>query len=177
MYSIEIQKKKVETNKILEFYNNKKVEKYCSNCKNYNRIWSCPPHNFDSELYLKQYKYILIISGKIILDKESFSNNFREEIISEFDKARKEFSKMVIDMEKLYPNSEAMISGGCFRCKVCKREINEHCILSNDKRYSLESLGLMVSDITSDILNLEIQWINESVPDYLLTVGGILFNE
>ncbi len=173
-YNIEYKENLITIDQALEFYNINKVSEYCKECTNYSKIWSCPPHDFNPKKYLKSFNKILIVSGKIVLDKKAFTDGYKSEINEVFQIARREFGNKIILLEDDYNNSEALIAGNCFQCNKCKRETNEKCILKNNMRYSLEALGLMVSEITSKVLEQEIIWIKDEVPDYLLTVGGLL---
>lgn len=174
MYNLEINSKTIKINELIKYYNIKKVEGYCSNCINYKKIWSCPPHDFNSLNYLRKYKYVQVISVKIVFNKDKLNEDYKAHMSDIFQEVRRKFGNYLISLEE---NSEALIAGNCYQCTVCKREINQACILSSKRRYSVESLGLMVSDITENILNQEIQWVKEGIPDYYLTVGALLLKE
>lgn len=177
LFTLEIEYKLVTIDILLDYYNLEKIEGYCKNCVSYNKMWSCPPHDFDPYKYIKKYNYAYIISGKIILNKDEFNDNYKEQINEVFQNARIEFSDKLIDLEKDFDFSEALIAGKCYQCEMCTKEINKPCILKNKLRYSLESLGLIVDEITTDILKQEIKWIKDDIPDYLLAVGALLVDK
>lgn len=174
---MKLKHKLVPISELIRHYNIKKVEKLCSNCDNYNKIWSCPPHEFDQMAYLLKFKYVHVISAKIILNKEEFKEEYKEQVIDVFQGARREFGDLLMNLEKEHENSESLIAGNCYQCSTCKRLSNEPCIFDKRRRYSPESLGLLVSSMTSDILEQEIKWVKDGIPDYLLTVGALLVNE
>lgn len=172
-YNFEINMKLIEMDLLLKFYNKKEVHGYCLSCPDYNKNWSCPTHDFNEYEYLKKYKYAYIISGKINTQKEL---NERE-VIKKFESERRIFSDLLMDEEKYHNDSIALIAGNCYKCDNCSKLDGKECILKDKMRYSLESLGLKVSDILKEILNQEILWVKEKKTDYLLTVGAILLYE
>lgn len=167
MYKVEIHEKEVTMDQLLEHYNQNKVEGYCMKCPNYHRIWSCPPHDFDPYEYLNTFNFAQIIGVKIIFS----SQVTKEEALDIFQKERRKFSDLLISKEN---NSTALISGNCYQCETCTRAKGEPCILEDRKRYSLESLGLMVGTITEDILNIELKWTKTGVSEYFVSVGALL---
>ncbi|MDM8534361.1 DUF2284 domain-containing protein [Clostridiaceae bacterium HSG29] len=171
--NFEITMKLVEMQSLLEFYNKTEIHGYCLSCPDHNRNWSCPTHDFNEYEYLKKYKYAYIISGKIIINKNLNEN----EIIKKFENERRIFSDLLIDEEQYHNDSIALIAGNCYKCDRCTKLDGKECILKDEMRYSLESLGLKVSDILKEILNQQILWIKETTPEYLITVGAILLYE
>ena len=171
-YLIEINTQLVEIDVLLKHYDIEEVFGYCLNCPNYNKNWSCPPHDFNEFNYIKKYKYAYIISGKIATDKLELED--RDDVSETFEKARREFSDLLMEEEKKHNGSVALIAGNCYQCDKCTKADGEPCILKEKLRYSLESLGLKVSEITKNILHQEILWSNNGIPEYLLTVGALL---
>lgn len=174
MYSLEVNSKTVPIDKLTKYYNIKTVEGYCSNCKNYKKVWSCPPHDFNALDYLNRYNFVQVISVKVIFNKNKLGKDYKTEMLNAFQEARRKFGDYLIGLEN---NSEALISGNCYQCNICKRETDEKCILEGKKRYSLESLGLMVGEVTSNILNQELQFKKDEIPNYYLSVGALLLHE
>lgn len=169
MYTIETISKVTSIEDLLKYYDNEKVENYCKNCQNYNNIWSCPPHNFNTFDYLKQYNQVNLHAVKIIFEDSSLTKEDRMEI---FQKERRLFSDRLLSMEK--DHTRALIAGNCYQCQVCNRQKKQACILKDKMRYSLEALGLIVGDVTSHLLNIELEWSSDGLSSYYVTVGGIL---
>lgn len=167
MHKIEMFQKEITVDQLLTFYNHDKVEGYCKHCQNYGKIWSCPPHDFDSYEYLVTFKSILIMGAKItFIDEIS-----KEERLEIFQDERRKFSDKLMAMED---NSIALIAGNCYQCKTCSRLKSQPCILHEQMRYSLEALGLMVGEISKQVLNIELKWTSHGKNDYWMTLGGLL---
>ncbi len=171
--NFKINMKLIEIDFLLKFYNKKEVHGYCLSCTDFNKNWSCPTHDFNEYEYLKKYKYAYIISGEINIDEELNKN----EIVEKFENERRIFSNLLIDEEQYHNDSIALIAGNCYKCDKCSKLDGKECVLKDEMRYSLESLGLKVSDVLKEVLNQEILWIKETAPDYLITVGAILLND
>lgn len=174
MYTIEYTAVDVSMDELKKYYKPNQVIDYCKECPSYGKLWSCPPHDFSTFDFLSEFRNAKIISGKIVIDKSQVNiNTLKEDVGKIFFEARKEFSDNLISQEA--DNSVAFIAGNCYKCSDCTRLIGGKCIKQDKMRYSLESVGFFVSDITSNILNQEIQWVKDSVPDYLITVGALFY--
>ncbi len=167
MYNTEWIESSVSMDTLLKYYDSNKVENYCMNCQNYNKIWSCPPHKFNTYEYLNSYKTVDLYAVKINIDADTS----KEEVLDIFQNERRKFGNRLMSLEN---NSVALIAGNCYQCTTCKRQSGESCILEDKKRYSLESLGLIVSEITSNLLGIELKWSEEGEETYLVTVGALL---
>jgi len=167
MVRTELIKKQVTMKGLLKFYDINKVENYCKKCENYMKIWSCPSHDFDPYEYLNKYTTVDLYALKLYLPQ----NINKDEVLELFQKERRIFSDMLMSLED---KSEALIAGNCYQCEVCERVHNKPCILKEKMRYSLESLGLKVSEITSDLMDIELIWSKDDIPEYLVTVGALM---
>jgi len=167
MYTTELIENTVSIDTLLKYYDQDKVENYCKNCENYNRIWSCPPHNFNTYEYLNAYDSADLYALKINIP----SGTPKEEVLEIFQKERRLFGDKLMAMED---RSIALIAGNCYQCELCSRQEGNTCILEDKRRYSLEALGLIVSEITSNLLGIELKWTKEGEATYLVTVGALL---
>ena len=168
MYTIEYIKKKTTLKKLLEFFDVEKVNKDCVNCPNYKRIWSCPPHNFNTYGYVCQYSHVELYLAKINLDIETVT---KEDMKNIFEKERRIFSDKLLEMENEI--SMAVIAGNCYMCKTCMRPKGRACILKDKMRYSLESLGFKVGEI-AEFAGVELKWSDDKIiAPYLVTIGAI----
>ena len=175
-HKIEYITSEVNISELNKFHNPTKVFEYCKACPNYNKLWSCPPHSFNIDEFITKYKRAKIIGGKVIINKSLINTDrIKEECSEIFLEARKTFSNKLISEET--KNSISLIAGNCYKCTSCSRILGIPCIKNNEMRYSLESIGYLVSDITTNILNLDIQWIKNEIPDYMVTVGAMLYEE
>lgn len=165
------------------FWNIEKFEGFCKQCKNYGKLWSCPPYNFSIEEYVDRYKYIYIVGVKIVFDEDTLSSINTKEKISSYTNETLHFMKNkimneMLKLEKLYPNSTSLSAGGCNLCENCSKLKNVQCIHPDLMRYSLESLGFDVGGVSSKLLNFELKWATETrLPDYFSLIAGIMTNE
>lgn len=165
------------------FWDIEKFEGFCKQCKNYGKLWSCPPYNFSIEEYVDRYKYVYIVGVKIVFDEDTLSSINTKEKISSYTNETLHFMKNkimneILNLEKLYPNSTSLSAGGCNLCENCSKLKNVQCIHPDLMRYSLESLGFDVGGVSSKLLNFELKWATETrLPDYFSLIAGIMTNE
>ena len=165
------------------FWDIEKFEGFCKQCKNYGKLWSCPPYNFSIEEYVDRYKYVYIVGVKIVFDEDTLSSINTKEKISSYTNETLHFMKNkimneMLKLEKLYPNSTSLSAGGCNLCENCSKLKNVQCIHPDLMRYSLESLGFDVGGVSSKLLNFELKWATETrLPDYFSLIAGIMTNE
>lgn len=165
------------------FWNIEKFEGFCKQCRNYGKLWSCPPYDFSIEEYVDRYKYIYIVGVKIVFDEDTLSSINTKEKISNYTTETLHFMKNkimneMLKLEKLYPNSTSLSAGGCNLCENCSKLKNVQCIHPDLMRYSLESLGFDVGGVSSKLLNFELKWATETrLPDYFSLIAGIMTNE
>lgn len=166
-----------------EAWDIEKFEGFCKQCKNYGKVWSCPPYDFSVKEYLDKYKNIYIVGIKLIFDEETLSTINTKEKISSYTTKTLHFMKNkimyeMLNLEKLYPNSISLSAGGCNLCEICSKLNNKSCLHPDLMRYSLESLGFDVGKISSNFLNFELKWATETrLPDYFSLIAGIMTNE
>ena len=165
------------------FWDIEKFEGFCKQCKNYGKLWSCPPYNFSIEEYVDRYKYVYIVGVKIVFDEDTLSSINTKEKISSYTNETLHFMKNkimneMLKLEKLYPNSTSLSAGGCNLCENCSKLKNIQCVHPDLMRYSLESLGFDVGGVSSKLLNFELKWATETrLPDYFSLIAGIMTNE
>lgn len=165
------------------FWDIEKFEGFCKQCRNYSKLWSCPPYNFSIEEYVDRYKYIYIVGVKIVFDEDTLSSINTKEKISSYTNETLHFMKNkimneMLKLEKLYPNSTSLSAGGCNLCENCSKLKNIQCIHPDLMRYSLESLGFDVGGVSNKLLNFELKWATETrLPDYFSLIAGVMTNE
>lgn len=179
------------------YFNPNLVNTYCSKCNKYNKIWSCPPLNFNDDKYISTFKYSYIISGKIYIDKVpselksemighalnkySGISNSKDNFSNVFNALYYSFRELndskILNLEEKFPGSTALVSGRCLICNNCTRESNLPCIHPDKLRYSLESLGFDVAEIIENIVGDKIQWSSNESPEYVTCVSALLSNK
>ena len=157
---------------------------YCKACKYYNKIWTCPPYDFDIVKMLEDYKYVYIIGSKLNTDDLGTSYNIlpgnrdMEYVIGEIHKtARRVLDGKLTALGKGKENLRILSAGRCLICNSCTREKQLPCIHRDEAHYSLESLGFNVAAICEDIIGEKLLWAKESLPEYFIFVSAILSRE
>jgi len=175
-YNISYQIESISREQLMKYFKPEEVFSYCAECSNHGKIWSCPPHEINIEEYLSPYKQIWIIGAKVHLNPDLIDvNNLQDSVMKLFLEGRKQFGDKLFELESKHFNSKILLAGTCYQCNECTRFENKACRFNDRLRYSLESIGFLVSDIVKDVLNDEIQWIKDGViPEYLLSVGAIM---
>jgi predicted metal-binding protein len=96
------------------------------------------------------------------------------DVLELFEKTRRELGTELINQCEL-PYKQALIAGHCFICEFCTRKCGETCTYPDQLKYSLESLGFSVGDISKDLLGISIKWHTEKgEPTVLVAIGAIL---
>ncbi|PAB57517.1 DUF2284 domain-containing protein [Anaeromicrobium sediminis] len=168
--------KEITMKDLKKYYNPEEVLGYCANCNNHEKIWSCPPYDFNVDEYINKYEYAYIIGSKIYLKGHKGTVDEINELSLEIlEDVRGGLDKKIIKEED--ENNVVLYAGRCIICKDCTRIKNKACIKPDKMRYSLESLGFKVSEITSGLLKEEILWAKESLPEYFLLVSAIFSKE
>lgn len=174
MYTVERGEKTVKVDDYLKNYVN--VEEflgYCRNCKNYEKVWSCPSYDFNPEDYWKEYDELLVVARKIIFDEDVDIPRSYEIMLE----VKQDMSRELYEMEKAYPGSVSLSAGSCNLCGKdgCTRLVGEPCRHPDLMRYSIESIGGDVGRTVSKLMGYELEWIEEGkVPSYYVLVGGLL---
>lgn len=150
---------------LLEFFNPEKVFGYCKTCRNYQKMWSCPEHEFSVETYLKNFSKVKIIGIELEYDND-------KEVYEYYLSQRKWVDEDLIELENKYPDSKALIPGSCLLCERCAKP--DKCIYPEKMRYSLESLGMDVGGITEKILKKKLQWDSKEKREKMQLVAGLL---
>ena len=71
----------------------------CEKCPNFGCSWGCPPFDFDTDEFLRQYKYAHLMATKIIPDR----NDIPVEMTQEFIRPeRVRIEKELLEMERKY---------------------------------------------------------------------------
>lgn len=169
---------------IKAYYKPKVFIEYCKACQYYNKIWTCPPYNFDITKMLEIYQYAYIIGSKVyikdlgedfkyLLDKDDLGYVANE--IYKF--TREVIDEKIIDIGLRKKHICVLLAGRCLVCDTCTREKQLSCIYPDKMQLSLESIGFDVSSICEDILGYKMQWATESLPEYFVLVSTILSRE
>ena len=166
----------------------------CKACPNYEKIWSCPTYDFDVIEYWKKYKTLELTAIKIIFDEAVAGKQLTKEEQEEITKnsiweVKAQLAEELYEREKAVPGSISLSAGSCTLCKgsgtysagsssfegFCSRLKGEPCRYPDKMRYSIESLGGNVGTTLSELMEIELEWIQEGrMPSYFVLVSGLL---
>ncbi|WP_066496335.1 DUF2284 domain-containing protein [Abyssisolibacter fermentans] len=171
---IEVKTDEVSIEDLNKYHEPEKIFGFCKRCPNYNKIWSCPPHKFETSDYIDSYNYCSVVRVKIHIKEESRANKEAKKLSRKIsDNIRLYFDKSLIDIERNFKDTKALYAGSCLLCNNCTRTNNSPCIKQDKMRYSLEALGFQVSGIC-EMFNDKILWSSDKLPEYLMFVGAVL---
>lgn len=148
----------------------------CKQCPRYGNSWGCPPFDFDTEAFLRQYKYAHIMAAKITPDEKDIPFSESQELIRP---ERLRIEKELLEMERKYGGRAFAYIGSCLHCDgaECARRNHKPCLHPSKVRPSLEAFGFDISRTVSDLFGIELLWGKDGkLPPYLVIVSGFLHN-
>lgn len=131
----------------------------------------CPPHEINGMAVFNTFKSVTLVGLKVTLSNEI------ESFGTIFQTARRDLGRYLENLasEAVAERHQVLIAGNCYGCESCSRKDQLPCKNPKALRFSLESLGFEVSDISEQLLDLPIQWPRAGeMPDYLVCVGAVL---
>lgn len=157
--------------------------KFCENCSEYSKSWSCPAYNFDTQEFWKKYKTVRLIGEKITLSDGLLNMKYTDEGISEFVqsiyiKEKSKLTKYVMRLEKKHAGSRALSSLICSNCKNCARLSGKPCRHPDKMRHMIEGLGADVEKAAVDFFDTKILWTeNDKLPEYYVIFFALLMKD
>lgn len=148
----------------------------CRQCPNYGNSWGCPPFDFDTGDFLRQYKYAHLIATKIIPDENNIPFNKSRELVYP---ERLRIELKLLDLEKRYGGRAFAYVGSCLHCNgvECRRKCNKPCLHPDKVRPSLEAFGFDINLTLSELFGIKLIWGNDGfLPEYLVLVSGFFHN-
>ncbi len=158
---------------------NPKVQTYCVTpnfkCPNYGHSWACPPEAPYLEKKVSKYQRFILVYIKYDLSKyikqmivkhpkrseESIRNAFFMKNILR-DKLEQEILNFINEMQNSYKEKLILWDGFCRICsnekdRGCTYDEGNPCRYPNKKRYSMEAVGIEVTQTVKN-LNFDIEW-------------------
>lgn len=153
----------------------------CQECPNYDKIWSCPPYDFDVREYWKQYETLELTAVKIIFDEKYAGKPVSQEeagriIEDSLWNVKADLSAELLEKEQANPGSVSLSAGSCHLCHgQCGKADGKPCRFPEEMRYSIEALGGNVGLTISELMGIELEWMEEGkLPHYFVLVCGLL---
>lgn len=108
-----------------------KMARFCSLCKNYGKIWECPPHSENIEEYWNKFSKIKIIAVKLDYSEEFRSKPYSHEELSYIINNTLYLERSKLKRELIYYekelNGQYLFAGRCDLCTRCAKIDNEPC--------------------------------------------------
>ena len=155
------------------------AEKYkiaCEACHKFGKNFACPPHSPYFPDYLKTQRYAKVLC--IRMPQEYFKDVIQEKIYKKcFRTARSILVKKLLSYRQ--QGYSIAGSGFCLACDVCAVEDGAaKCNKPRKKIYSLESLGVNLSSLTSSCFGFDLEWsANEQASDFVCSLGAVFTND
>lgn len=182
---------KHEKSMLVEDYYNNYVDfnetfQSCKKCDVYGKCWSCPPFDDDITDSWNKYDNIDLILIQLHYNNEITEKSHSKEdidillhltLFNEKKKLLQSLYKKIREDENL-EDTMILSTGYCNICPTCTRKENNPCRYPNNKLYSIESLGALVTKTTEELFNTEIKWIDMDkgkIPEYLTLLMGVLY--
>lgn len=185
-YTVEKRNANINVSNILKDYIDvPKFITFCKECPKYNKIWSCPEHDFDVIEYWNHYDTAELHLSLINYDSENIMEqcNYDEwkSIIWQASSTEKaKMSEYLLKQEKINDDCVSLSSGSCKICgeENCMKIKSKPCCNPDKMRYSIESLGGDVVKLAKDVFDVELEWMTkENFPDHTILMGGLLFKK
>lgn len=131
-------------------YMPERVFSYCAECPHHNQIHTCPPHHVLPQSLLRHGNLITVCALTLAAGADM-------DPLAEYLHQRQILDALILDVEPIIQGF-ALIPGRCVQCDPCSRTSSLECTQPRKMRYSLESLGFMVSDIMADEFAKPLEW-------------------
>ncbi len=195
--SLNILIKSISREDLMDACHLKTVRGYCQSCMNFQKNYSCPPHAPEGEAYTKPYTHITLIASTLdtqqltaeldyiksqTYDSETLrsyksaeTDVFAEVSMYSFDVIKHTLSAKLLSLEPQF-DAVSMPPGKCSLCDPCALRQQLPCRHPNDVRFSLESLGFLVSELLNEQFDLELGWAKGAFPPYFITLSALASN-
>lgn len=145
----------------------------CKACPNYNKVWSCPPYDFNPLDYWNSFDRLLVVGYQLNFGSERTA----ESMTGALWDIKQKLTEELYSLEEEFPGSESLSAGTCRICDGCSKSEGTPCRFPEKMRYSIESIGGNVGKTISDLCGIELEWIEEGkLPEHYALVGGLLKN-
>ncbi len=165
---------------VAQYRDAKRVQGYCAECRNYGKVWGCPPLASDGDDCVAGFGRIRLFGIKINFDQEMLKRTYSAEEIkkvieSALDEVWDDWLPKLYEMEAAHPGSR-VFTGRCRLCRPlpCSRIEGKPCRHPDKLRHSLEAVGFDVVKSANELLGIELQWERDGhLPPYLTLVTAI----
>lgn len=154
----------------------------CRKCGNYDKVWSCPPYDFNPEDYWRRYKTLQLTGIKICFPAEMTEREYTKAELDEIIESvlweeRRKLTDELMELEEKFPGSVSLSAGSCMNCSpgTCTRPEGRECRFPEKMRYSIESIGGNVGLTVTKYLKQKLLWMEDGkLPEHFILVCGLL---
>ena len=176
-YEIEEYTITISAEEYIKGYNNSSCFiEFCKQCKNFGKIWACPPFSHDILDELRAYSNLILFAVKII----PHDNKIPISLIDKFIRPeRVRIERKLLEMENLYKGKAFAYAGNCLYCPegTCTRINNKPCRHPELVRPSLESYGFDLGKTAIELFGFPLLWSdNGYIPEYVTLICGLFHN-
>lgn len=164
---------------ISRFYKPQQFLKQCKQCKNFNRVWSCPPLSFQVTDFLSPYTSAVLIGTQILYDMEDRMRSrqdgwdLEKYLKTSYYQVKHQVLETLADAEG---HGESLIIGAseCDGCAMCSRVDGEACRKKTMLHYSFAALGFDLGAMAKELFQVEMEWANIGLPSYHMIMNACL---
>lgn len=161
---------------IARFRDEKRFIGLCKQCPNYGNSWGCPPFDFDTGDFLRQYRYAHLMATKIVPTEKGIPIDRTQELVRP---ERQRIEKGLLEMERRYGGRAFAYVGKCLYCHSaeCTRKCGRPCRHPDKVRPSLEAFGFDIDRTLAELFGIKLLWGKDGIlPEYLVLVSGFFHN-
>ncbi len=168
----------IKSDELFKYEDKAYFEELCKKgCPNYESKWSCPPCSPSASLFIPKYQYSIVLLMWCDLEQFYYTK-------TEYMKIKASNSILKSRMDSILDSLETTLEGMCISngscrlCKPCNKKLQKPCKKPKQARYSMESLGLNVENISEDIFGHKLLWYKDKkAPNYSSVLSLFLTNE
>lgn len=164
---------------LAQYYRPEVFLEACKACPHYGQVWSCPPLPQPTPELTRPFSCIHIIAIKVIYSEQiraEANTADRANIIrtATYGRVKRALLESLLELEKTIPGSWCVAAGECELCDVCSRSKGLPCRMPERMRYSFSGLGLDLTRIAHKVLDIDLLWQKDGLPEYNVAIAALL---
>lgn len=171
---IEIKTAEIPVSEYISGYRDSvRINALCRQCRNYGKVWMCPPFVFDADARLSRWSDALIVACSFHIQPGATLETGMEKLRA----TRKILEENLLRYENEVGGLAFGFSGECLHCKECTRAQGRECRHPELVRPALEAYGFDVGKTVSELLGIQLQWAPKGkLPEVITLVGAVFYN-
>lgn len=145
-------------------------------CVNYEKKWSCPPFSRTFYELSLSYREVIVMCLYINLSDMSYIDRGYQKVKAANAILKSKGTQIARHLE-MELNGLALLNGSCNLCKPCYKKNNLPCNRPEKMRYSMESTGIDVCSLLSEVMHFDLQWYKSGhTPECTSVACCVLYN-